>query len=80
MPGVLIALGTADELNGPKNGDGMEQVGIFLGGPTEFTERRSLVGDPAPDFQLQDEDGNNVTLKRLTRRGPVLIHFYRGHW
>lgn len=62
------------------NGGCMEQVGVFLGGATEFTERRSLVGEPAPEFQLQDEDGNNVTLRRMTRRGPVIIHFYRGHW
>lgn len=32
-------------------------------------------GDTAPDFTLQDQDGNEVTLSDL-RGGPVLIYFY----
>jgi thioredoxin-dependent peroxiredoxin len=36
------------------------------------------VGDPAPDFKLQDQDENWVTLSGLTARGPVMIAFYPG--
>jgi peroxiredoxin len=39
-----------------------------------------VLGQVAPEFQLRDEDGNNVTLRRLLRTGPVLMHHYRGNW
>jgi hypothetical protein len=55
-------------------------IGTWLPGPTEFTERESVLGKSAPDFQLRDQDGDNVTLRRLTRTGPVLMHHYRGNW
>ena len=29
-----------------------------------------------PDFTLPDQDGNPVSLKQLTRRGPVVLYFY----
>lgn len=58
----------------------MTDIGAFLGGPTEVPGREPLLGQPAPLFELDDEDGNGVTLRRLTRRGPVILHLYRGHW
>ncbi len=39
-----------------------------------------MLGKDAPEFQLRDQEGNNVTLRRLTRTGPVLMHQYRGNW
>lgn len=39
----------------------------------------SAEGQPAPDFTLKDQDGNDVTLSKL-RGSRVLIIFYRGHW
>lgn len=33
------------------------------------------VGDPAPDFTLKDQDGNDVTLSKL-RGKRVVIWFY----
>lgn len=38
------------------------------------------VGDPMPLFALSDQDGQLVLLDELTRRGPVVIVFHRGHW
>jgi peroxiredoxin Q/BCP len=32
-------------------------------------------GDKAPDFTLQDQDGNDVALSRLRGR-KVLVYFY----
>lgn len=58
----------------------MTGIGAFLGGPTDFEPHQSLLGTPAPEFQLADDAGNNVTLRRLTRRGPLLFHLYRGNW
>ena len=33
------------------------------------------VGDKAPDFTLNDQDGNPVTLSELTGK-PVVLYFY----
>ncbi len=58
----------------------MSAIGTWLPGPSVFEARESMVGQTAPEFQLQDQEGNNVTLRRLTRTGPVLMHQYRGNW
>lgn len=34
------------------------------------------VGNIAPDFTLQDSDGNNYTLSDFKDRSPVIIYFY----
>lgn len=60
--------------------DTLSGISAYLGGPTEVSGREPLLGQPAPEFELTDDQGNNVTLRRLTRRGPVLLHLYRGHW
>jgi hypothetical protein len=60
--------------------DTVNGIGAYLGGPSEIAGRAPLLGQPAPEFELADEQGNGVTLRRLTRRGPVLLHLYRGHW
>ncbi|MGB9429735.1 MAG: peroxiredoxin [Gammaproteobacteria bacterium] len=33
-------------------------------------------GDTAPDFELPDQDGNQVQLADLLAHGPVLLYFY----
>jgi len=58
----------------------MTDVGAFLGGPSTIEGRKSLLGETAPTFQLAGEDGKKVSLQRLTLRGPLLLHFYRGNW
>ncbi len=37
-------------------------------------------GAQAPDFTLNDQNGNAVTLSALTARGPVLMSVFRGFW
>lgn len=34
------------------------------------------VGNPAPDFTLQDSDGNNYTLSDYSGKSPVVVYFY----
>jgi peroxiredoxin Q/BCP len=34
------------------------------------------VGDQAPDFTLQDQDGKPVTLSKAVQAGPVILAFY----
>jgi peroxiredoxin len=58
----------------------MTDVGAFLGGPTTIQGRDSLLGEAVPAFQLAGDDGKKVSLQRLTLRGPLLLHFYRGNW
>ncbi|MCJ8521850.1 hypothetical protein ABID21_005033 [Pseudorhizobium tarimense] len=35
-------------------------------------------GDTAPELNLQDADGNNVSSPSLLSRGPLVVTFYRG--
>ena len=41
---------------------------------------RVKVGQPAPDFTLEDSDGKNVTLADYRGKKSVVLVFYRGHW
>ncbi len=38
------------------------------------------VHEQAPQFTLQDQNGQAVSLQGMLSRGPVLLVFYRGHW
>ncbi len=38
------------------------------------------VGDKAPDINLDDENGNKVSLYETLKKGPVLLVFYRADW
>jgi len=38
------------------------------------------VGDPAPDFSLENSRGEPVKLQALLQQGPVVLNFYRGAW
>ena len=41
---------------------------------------RVKVGQPAPDFTLEDSDGKNVSLADYRGKKNVVLVFYRGHW
>ena len=43
-------------------------------------ERVIKPGAQAPDFTLDDQNGNAVTLSALAARGPVLMSVFRGFW
>jgi cytochrome oxidase Cu insertion factor (SCO1/SenC/PrrC family) len=55
---------------GPADGDGLI--------PTDL--ERIKVGEPAPDFTLEDENGTPVTLSQFRGIQAVILVFYRGHW
>ena len=38
------------------------------------------VGEEAPDFTLDDQNGRKVTLSSARGAAPVVLVFYRGHW
>ena len=39
-----------------------------------------FINSKAPDFKLKDQNGIEVNLKDLRKKGPVVILFYRGNW
>jgi peroxiredoxin len=39
-----------------------------------------FIGSRAPDFKAKDQDGNEVRLKDLLKKGKVVLVFYRGYW
>jgi cytochrome oxidase Cu insertion factor (SCO1/SenC/PrrC family) len=67
---VLIIAASAFAQLGPKDG-----VGLIA---TELD--RVKVGQPAPDFTLEDADGKAITLSDLRDKKSVVLVFYRGYW
>lgn len=46
----------------------------------QTVEQGLRVGDKAPEFTLNDQNGNPVTLYSLLKKGPVVLTWYRGGW
>lgn len=38
------------------------------------------IGEMAPNFTLEDQNGQKVTLSALRGSGPTVLSFYRGNW
>lgn len=39
-----------------------------------------FLNSKAPDFKAKDQDGNDVRLRDLLKKGKVVLVFYRGEW
>lgn len=39
-----------------------------------------FISSKAPDFKAKDQDGNDIRLKDLLKKGKVVLVFYRGYW
>jgi cytochrome oxidase Cu insertion factor (SCO1/SenC/PrrC family) len=55
---------------GPKDGTDLS--------PTDL--QRIKVGQPAPDFTLEDTDGKNISLSDFRGKKTAVLVFYRGFW
>jgi cytochrome oxidase Cu insertion factor (SCO1/SenC/PrrC family) len=55
---------------GPKDGANLA--------PTDLD--RIKVGQPAPDFTLENIDGKHVSLSEFRGKKSVVLVFYRGQW
>lgn len=55
---------------GPKDGEGLPAADL----------NRVKVGDAAPDFTIEDQDGKPVTLSDYRGQKTVVLVFYRGYW
>ncbi len=50
---------------------------------SSYSQNRSApvaVGDLAPDFTLEDQNKNKVTLSAAREKSLVVLVFYRGYW
>jgi len=39
-----------------------------------------FINSKAPEFKAKDQNGKEINLKDLRKKGPVVIVFYRGNW
>jgi len=67
---VLISSTTLLAQLGPKDGADLA--------PTDLN--RVKVGQPAPDFSLEDVSGKAITLSDFRGKKTVVLVFYRGYW
>lgn len=60
----------------------LETIGGFIGGLSEsgIAEKALKKGDTVPNFSLQDDAGNTVSLQELTKDKPLILSFNRGNW
>jgi peroxiredoxin len=64
-------------------GIALTTVAYPLGGKPGDEMKRSApvsVGEQAPDFTLEDIQGNQVTLSATRGKAPTVLVFYRGYW
>ena len=58
-----------------------EIINLFNETLTQSGEVPGLnIGEKAPNFSLQNQYNQNVTLKDNLQNGPVILSFYRGEW
>jgi len=55
---------------GPKDGANLPPADL----------ERVKIGDAAPDFTLENMDGQQITLSEVYRNRNVVLVFYRGQW
>ena len=67
---ALAAFSPAHAQLGPKDGAAFK--------PTDLD--RIKIGDKAPDFTLENMDGQRVSLSDFRQKKNVVLVFYRGHW
>jgi cytochrome oxidase Cu insertion factor (SCO1/SenC/PrrC family) len=67
---ILISSTTVLAQLGPKDGADLS--------PTDLN--RIKVGQPAPDFSLEDAGGKTIVLSEFRDKKTVVLVFYRGYW
>ncbi len=65
---LFISMGHAQL--GPRDGDELTPVELD----------RVKVGDRAPDFTLEDSEGEKISLSQFHNNKKLVLVFYRGHW
>lgn len=64
------------------NPEFMKGVDAAINKAKEFEQGANAlkVGQKAIDFELPNQEGESVSLKKLMSQGPVVVTFYRGDW
>jgi cytochrome oxidase Cu insertion factor (SCO1/SenC/PrrC family) len=63
------------------NGPVLAQLGPKDGATLPPTDlERIKLGQPAPDFTLENVDGTKISLSDYRGKKSVVLVFYRGHW
>lgn len=58
-------------------------IAMFANSTAPFNSQRNspvAVGEAAPDFSLQAQDGQKINLADARGKSPVVLVFYRGYW
>ena len=53
---------------------------VFIGANAQQAPEGLFIASKAPDFKAKDQDGKEVRLKDLLKKGKVVLIFYRGQW
>jgi len=53
---------------------------LTLAGSAQEKPEGLFINSKAPDFRLPDQNGKEVSLKELRKKGNVVVVFYRGSW
>ena len=67
---LVLSIAVAQAQLGPKDGGNLK--------PTDL--ERVNVGETAPDFTLENLDGNRISLSDFRGKKNVILVFYRGQW
>jgi cytochrome oxidase Cu insertion factor (SCO1/SenC/PrrC family) len=67
---LYLAISVANAQLGPKDGSNLP--------PTDL--ERVKIGDTAPDFTLENMDGQRITLSEMYSKKNVVLVLYRGQW
>jgi cytochrome oxidase Cu insertion factor (SCO1/SenC/PrrC family) len=67
---LLLSSSVAHAQLGPKDGGNLKHTDL----------ERVHVGETAPDFTLENMDGNRITLSDFRGKKNVILVFYRGQW
>jgi len=67
---ILLSSTTVLAQLGPKDGADLS--------PTDLN--RIKVGQPAPDFSLEDAGGKTIALSEFRDKKTIVLVFYRGYW
>jgi hypothetical protein len=67
---LYFAVSVVNAQLGPKDGAVLS--------PTDL--ERVKVGDKAPDFTLENMDGQKITLSEVYSKRNIVLVFYRGQW
>jgi cytochrome oxidase Cu insertion factor (SCO1/SenC/PrrC family) len=67
---VVLAHGPVLAQPAPKDGANLPATDL----------QRVKIGEPAPDFTLEEIDGKKITLSEFRGKKTVVLVFYRGYW